>query len=464
MVLRLLLLQQLSVLLGVDAERLDSNPWSLACPPADCDLNNPQTLQQSRSLWFLHEALSKVSAVASDRSLLTLRAFRRTVCVYRFSGCYERAAYVAAVQEVCLKIQEALELVGLATIEAGEWALAACQRPVKILAALDFLKEQGELSAPSSEDEASSAGLLYGAEDAAGSVVLKALLGDPALPAGSSALSQSGRLTKWVVNLGAGPNSHDVEHCQEDIGNCLVFGGGWRGVLFEGDARRLELLRRTSLGQDGVFVASGFVSPEDCPSRVRDVVFALDKAAYVNAMQLGDELFPDFLKIDVDNGDCDFLELALSAFKPLFVEIEILHGFLPPSIKYRQRYNGGMVNHSMLYAVPTEDLFSRGCSLGMAAALLPDYVLVQLTCPVMNAYFAHRDIVKAAGLSALDVHAEWEACMGKWWERLLLTRLGYSMYSFDLEAFRGQSTAVQLDTLRQHFTRYGSHEDWELTA
>ena len=35
-----------------------------------------------------------------------------------------------------------------------------------------------------------------------------------------------------------------------------------------------------------------------------------------------------------DNGDCDFLKAWLSAgYRPLFVEMELIHAFVPPEIQ-----------------------------------------------------------------------------------------------------------------------------------
>lgn len=44
--------------------------------------------------------------------------------------------------------------------------------------------------------------------------------------------------------------------------------------------------------------------------------------------------FPFFLKIDVDNGDCDFLAAWLDAgLRPVFLDLELIHSYVPPEIQ-----------------------------------------------------------------------------------------------------------------------------------
>merc|ERR1712046_311918 len=91
----------------------------------------------------------------------------------------------------------------------------------------------------------------------------------------------------------------------------------------------------------------------------------------------------DLLKIDVDNGDCDFLEVALKrpgGLDPMLLHVEMNHWVAaPPPIAVRHRFD------EELEYPPNEDISAsrrqilghRGCSVAAIAAIVPGYILFQ---------------------------------------------------------------------------------------
>lgn len=394
-------------------------------------------------LWFLQEAISDAAARVprgkAYRGLLhLLEGLRRTVCLFRFMRCYQEGEYVEARHKVADQVEATAVRLGLhgngsSLLQTLEYA---CMDPFSIPKAIEAVfKAIPPLVA---KDEA---GL------------------SPAVLALARQGTSSTR-SRWVVNLGAGANAHGLQSCGEDSANCLVFGRGWKGVLFEGSQKRAAELRDALWSRRDVFVATGFARPDDFAARAMDAVFALDREAF-RRREAG-ELFPDFLKIDTDNGDCDFLEQGLAAFTPALVEIEILQQFIPPPIRYRQRFNSAGLDSGGLYEVGAEQVFTRGCSLAAAAALLPEHRLVEFLD--YNARFAHRSVLEELGLPALDPALAWKEWMEEEWDRLVLTRLGYSMFSFDLGFFRMARHKDKMGMLQAHFEEYASRERWELSA
>ena len=51
--------------------------------------------------------------------------------------------------------------------------------------------------------------------------------------------------------------------------------------------------------------------------------------------------FPGLLKLDVDNGDCEYLaDWVATGYRPLVIEMEVVHSYLPPELALSFPFNG----------------------------------------------------------------------------------------------------------------------------
>ncbi|CAE7592927.1 PDK [Symbiodinium natans] len=155
-----------------------------------------------------------------------------------------------------------------------------------------------------------------------------------------------------IVNLGAG---------RHDPANCLLErSGDFGAILFEIDPERAEDLRLRFGRRPEVTLITELVRPKFFAERL--LPFAPGPPP---------QHFPALLKIDVDNGDCDYLAVWLeTGYLPLVIHIEIVHSYLPPeiglSIPFDPAKSPGNVSHQYSEA----PMMSVGCSLGAALHLL----------------------------------------------------------------------------------------------
>ncbi|CAE7602752.1 PDK [Symbiodinium natans] len=156
-----------------------------------------------------------------------------------------------------------------------------------------------------------------------------------------------------VVNLGAG--SHDPANC------LLEFSGDFRAILFEINPERVEELRRRFGRRPEVTLFTELVDPASFAEVL--LQFVPDPPS---------QRFPALLKIDVDNGDCDYLAVWLKAgYLPLVINMEVVHSYLPPeialSIPFDPAKSNGNISQQYSYA---EDMMLVGCSLGAMLEIL----------------------------------------------------------------------------------------------
>ncbi|CAE7276118.1 PDK, partial [Symbiodinium sp. CCMP2592] len=151
---------------------------------------------------------------------------------------------------------------------------------------------------------------------------------------------------RWVVNLGAGDGSCGQDVVRQDnlarglFGmsdptNCLLR-EGFGGLVFEGDDRRLHDLQSLVENRTDVELHFGFVDPGIATKRI------LEYQAHHGPSS------PQWLKVDVDNCDCCFVEDVLKAgIRPLLIHVEV-HPLVPPPFVYRPVFFDPSIGDSML--------------------------------------------------------------------------------------------------------------------
>lgn len=155
-----------------------------------------------------------------------------------------------------------------------------------------------------------------------------------------------------IVNLGAG---------QHDPANCLLErSGAFRAILFEIDPKMVEDLRLRFGRREEVVLVAELVSPGRFVEQL--LQFASEP---LHAR------FPALLKIDVDNGDCDYLAVWLEAgYLPLVIHMEIVHSYLPPEIGLSIPFDEAKSPGNISQQYSESSMMSVGCSLGAVLHLL----------------------------------------------------------------------------------------------
>lgn len=167
-------------------------------------------------------------------------------------------------------------------------------------------------------------------------------------------------LRSYVVNLGAS----EMAGCL-DSASCLIQ-RGWSGIMLECNYQHSQNLRETYAHRKDVQIINQCLAPESWVNAVISAVWNFERVLPPTSSP-----FPMFLKIDVDNGDCDFLKAWLSAgYRPLFVEMELIHAFVPPEIQVNFPYID--VGQADFNKARASDVMSKGCSLGQVLSILGD--------------------------------------------------------------------------------------------
>jgi len=108
----------------------------------------------------------------------------------------------------------------------------------------------------------------------------------------------------------------------------------------------------------------------------------------------------DFLKVDIDSFECEYLEaLLLGGFKPKVIDIEVGASY-PPPIKFRARYTAGSgvsLSAAKLSATP----FS-GCSLQEVMDLVKPFHYTLLQFPMEDAWLVKDEFAHLFGPLAGD--------------------------------------------------------------
>lgn len=218
-----------------------------------------------------------------------------------------------------------------------------------------------------------------------------------------------------IVNVGAedgGCHSSGQKYWMYDPANCLLEANPRAGaVLLEGNADSLRALRGRVRGRGGRALCVGdYVTPEGAMDALLSATVCDDGDAGVAAevaaeaerlrrrVAAGDV---DLLKVDVDFGDCDFLEALTPSLRPKFVHAE-MNPHYPPPFAQRQHFDAevlaAMSSHpSDLPGAGGPAHWIRGCSLsGIAQAIggQEQYVLLQVEFD--HALFVRADLAPRA--------------------------------------------------------------------
>ncbi|CAE8676268.1 unnamed protein product, partial [Polarella glacialis] len=177
-------------------------------------------------------------------------------------------------------------------------------------------------------------------------------------------------LSLWILDLGAA--DMDTMPLAE-----LVLLDGSAAILVEGDVRETgsaDYLRQTFRDRPDVCIVSELLSPEDLPQALLNCTESWVSWRRSDGSPLAStESGPDWLKIDVDNGGCDFLASAiLHGLQPLVVQLELRE--YPAPLFFWQRFQQ---NATCPYKTSCTAFckLSQDCSLAAAAAILgPEYV------------------------------------------------------------------------------------------
>jgi len=103
----------------------------------------------------------------------------------------------------------------------------------------------------------------------------------------------------------------------------------------------------------------------------------------------------DFLKIDVDSYDCEFLsEILKAGFRPKAIAIELAPA-MPPPLKYMLHYSPG--------EGPLDSGDVGGCSLQMAVDLLKPYGYTLLQYVMEDGWFVRDEYVHLFGPIENDI-------------------------------------------------------------
>ncbi|CAE7240461.1 PDK [Symbiodinium natans] len=200
---------------------------------------------------------------------------------------------------------------------------------------------------------------------------------------------------QWVVNLGAGDGScvQDVVRQDNlarglfgmaDPANCLLR-DGYGGLVFEGDNRHIEDLHGLVGNRTDVEFHFGFVDPGIATQRILDYRARHDHSS------------PQWLKVDVDNCDCCFVEDVLQAgVRPLMIHVEV-HPLVPPPFVYRPTSFDPNIGDSMLSLSVSEGRPGHmlHCSLSAFEELLDGFGYHLVYFHYHDATFARRDVVQA---------------------------------------------------------------------
>jgi hypothetical protein len=153
-----------------------------------------------------------------------------------------------------------------------------------------------------------------------------------------------------------------------------LFRRGWRGVGFEGDARRARRLARAYKNFDGVAARHALVTPSNVVELLR---------AHNVANDFG------VLSLDIDSYDYWVLDAILASFRPRVVVTEI-NEKIPPPVRFVVKYDPDfqLQHHFFGYSIASlEELCARH-----------GYALIALE--YNNAFIAPRELT--GGVRALD--------------------------------------------------------------
>lgn len=183
-------------------------------------------------------------------------------------------------------------------------------------------------------------------------------------------------LSLYVVNLGANPSSVGETQnrvvIQGDDTTALNF-AGWKSVNYDVP----EMASTTKNFFDKFEGAQLDTSGKITPSRISG-----------DLQERGVPVDVDFLKIDIDSFECDYLEEILSGgFQPKVIDVELASSY-PPPIRFRANF----VPDVSVAVTP----FS-GCSLQEAVDLLRPHGYTLVQYPLEDGWFVRDEYLKLFG-------------------------------------------------------------------
>ena len=209
-----------------------------------------------------------------------------------------------------------------------------------------------------------------------------------------------------------------------------LFLRGWRGVGFEGDAKRARRLARAYKGLEGVEARHAFVTPENVVRLLRESGVRSDFGV---------------LSLDIDSYDYWVLDRVLSSFRPRVVVTEI-NEKVPPPVRFVVRYDPDfrLQHHFFGYSIASlEELCQRH-----------GYALLALE--YNNAFIVPRELL-ASGLVALDAETAYRrGYLERPDRRERLPR------NHDMEALHSMSPAQAVAFLKDFFARQEGKYDLSL--
>lgn len=209
-----------------------------------------------------------------------------------------------------------------------------------------------------------------------------------------------------------------------------LFHRGWRGVGFEGDAKRARRLARAYRGFADVAARHALVTPSN--------VVGLLRAAGVPE---------DFgvLSLDIDSYDYWVLDRVLDSFRPRVVVTEI-NEKIPPPVNFVVRYDPDFrLQHHFF-----------GYSIASLEGLCARHSYVLLALEYNNAFIAPRELV--GGLDALDAETAYRR---GYLERP--DRRERFPRNQDMEALHAMSPAQSVEFIRNFFARHEGRYDLSLS-
>ncbi|HEX8355564.1 MAG TPA: hypothetical protein VF611_21840, partial [Pyrinomonadaceae bacterium] len=208
-----------------------------------------------------------------------------------------------------------------------------------------------------------------------------------------------------------------------------LFLRGWRGVGFEGDARRARRLARAYRNLEGVEARQALVTPANVVTLLREHAVPEDFGV---------------LSLDIDSYDYWVLDAVLGSFRPRVVVAEI-NEKIPPPVRFRVGYDPDfrLQHHFFGYSIASlEELCARH-----------DYALLALE--YNNAFVAPRELLK--GLTALDAETAYRR---GYFERP--DRRRRFPRNQDMEALHSMTPADAVAFLKNFFARHEGKYDLSL--
>jgi hypothetical protein len=188
-------------------------------------------------------------------------------------------------------------------------------------------------------------------------------------------------LSMHIVNLGAGPSSkgeNDKRQIVQGDDTTALNHAGWHSMNYD--------IPATAEATRSFYQKFGNRAQVDTTGEVEPHLIGKHLISHGVPHEL------DFLKVDIDSFECEYLEaLLLGGFKPKLIDVEVAASY-PPPIKFRARYTAG--SGVSKYAAKLSATPFSGCSLQEVMDLVKPFNYTLLQFPMEDAWlvkdeFAH---------------------------------------------------------------------------